>query len=214
MGEERWLGPEDQWPKHPKAHWRDLLKEARQAGWHLTMYSDHAWGRIVCDRDDPQACSIRINSSGVGGESFVLHSATPAVRRCKHRAVPLELAATRLLDTAERLLDAVEASLDAKGMRRRAKDLLEAAARGVSDADALFDAAVDLDQQADARDAAAKERLAEEGLAEDRPLADVVSEADRRVREARRKSQRPSAALRRRIEQLRERIAALRTRLG
>ena len=211
--DERWVGPEEQWPRHPKAYWRGLLKEARQAGWHLTVYSDHGWGRLVCDREVRNPCTVRINSTAANGEFFVLHSATPRVRGCKHRAVPAILAATRLLERAERLLDAVEECLDARVDRRRATDLLDAAARGVADADTLFEDAVRLEGEAEDREAAARSRIEDEGLTRDAPLDAVVAEAQREVRGARAQTQRPPAGVRRRIEEARARVAGLRARI-
>lgn len=214
VGEERWLDADQQWPRHPKPYWRGLLKEARQAGWFLTMYSDHAWGRMVCDREVRNPCTVRINSTAANGEFFVLHVATNVVRRCKHRTAPAANVAARLLDRAERLLDIVEECLDAEGDRRRAADLLDAAARGLAEADALFDSAVALDDEARSRETAARERFADEGLPANSPLEDVVEDAAQGVREARRQlPQRIPAAIRRRIDELRARAVALQSRI-
>lgn len=209
-----WYGPNERWPQHPAPHWAQLLREARECGWHLQMFSDHSWGKISCAPGRPDAHEIVVYKSGRGGESFVRKHATRYVRSCRHHEPPAVVKARRLLDGAARLLDVAEALLDAADQIARALDQLEAAARGVDEADRLFDEAAREDEEARRRLDEAEAAATEEGVTG--TPADLVDEADRRLADARRDLPKSPSGneVRGLIASLRDRIAAIRRRLG
>ena len=63
--QDRWYGPDEQWPAHPKAWWREALAQARAAGWHLQVFAGHTWGKVVCSRAIDGPCTKVIFSTGL-----------------------------------------------------------------------------------------------------------------------------------------------------
>ncbi|MET7643948.1 hypothetical protein ABZS83_09940 [Streptomyces sp. NPDC005426] len=138
-----WYQPLEQWPRHPKAWWRDTLDVARSAGWHLQTVEGHTWGRIVCDPNADKPCKVLIFSSGVAGESAAL-TARRTVKRCDHHtaveAGQILRKAAELLDRAEAMLEAASRCLRAVDKKAQAEELLLSAAMAADEAEKLAQA--------------------------------------------------------------------------
>lgn len=138
-----WYQPLEQWPRHPKAWWRETLDLARSAGWRLQTVEGHTWGRIVCDPNADKPCKVLIFSSGVGGESAAL-TARKTVKRCDHLTAvetgQILLKAAELLDRAEAMLEAASRCLQAADKKAQAEELLLSAAMAADEAEKLAQA--------------------------------------------------------------------------
>ena len=169
---ERWYGPEERWPAHPRDWFRAALDEARGRGWWLMKLESYGYGVVYCGRDgevDGEPCHYVIFKTATAGEDGA-KDLRKLVAKCPHRgAVTVSGAAARLveagrsLDAAARLLSAVRLLGDAVQRRARAEELIEDAAVALADADRLLEEAV-------AQDAAAGDQEAEAFAALSREL--------------------------------------------
>jgi hypothetical protein len=160
----RWYEPDEQWPAHPKPWWREPLGNARAAGWHLQVFSGHAWGKVVCSRTMENPCTKAIFSTGRSGEAHA-KDLMRLLQRCPHLGQGQRQTFTErvrktddLIDGAEMLLNAAEWCLAAESDTAAANDLLERAQDNVAAAersldpnsDYLLSQAIELDQSAQA----------------------------------------------------------------
>ena len=216
----RWYAPDEPWPEHDKQWWAEALREARDAGWHLRTFAGHTWGKVVCDRDAPDAHQMLIFSTGRGGENAA-RQLQKLMLRCRHTRAQatddggLERAG-RLLDGAARLLDAAELLVTATGKRVQAEELLSLAEQELTrldDADALLDEAAQLDSDSSDAEQRAAELTASAGYSPKRPFTQVAitAEAERRVAQAERGT--TAHVIAERARNLRLRLNDIRARL-
>lgn len=175
----RWYGPDEDWPTHPRSHWRRTLKVARDADWHLRKYDGHAFGKIAC-RAKPDAyeaadvCVVNVDSTAEGAETIALE-AQQRIRLCPHKTeTPVDsqadspvVKAQQKLKDAGRFLDGAERLIAHANAWREAQDALDRAE--------AFDQAED--RIADA------ELLLEYALAEEQSAAGAAREAENILRE-------------------------------
>ena len=147
MSEDVWYGPQDEWPRHPKKHFRDALDYARAAGWHLREISGHSFSKVYCCRVPDECCSYLVFSSGRGGESAA-GSLTNLVDRCTHGPVPVPSPAqdwvegiAARLDQVQTMLVAAGDCLSADAGAAAAYDLLDQAGAAMGDVEQLLAAA-------------------------------------------------------------------------
>ena len=208
----RWYAPDEPWPAHDKQWWAEALGEARDAGWHLRTFAGHTWGKVVCDRDAPDAHQMLIFSTGRGGENAA-RQLQKLILRCRHtrpqatddRGVER---AGRLLDGASRLLDAAELLVTATDKRVQAEELVSLAEQELTrldDADALLDEAAKLDSDSSDAERRAAELAAYARYSPKRPFTAmaITDEAKRRVAQAERATTAQAVAKRARILRLR-----------
>ncbi len=193
----RWYGPDENWPAHPKSWWKEALVEARSARWHLQIFTDHGWGKVVCSRAIDGPCEKVIFSSGRAGENHARDLAR-LVRRCHHprddqlSALAQRLVeAGRLLDGAAQLLDAAESCLAADADAAAVEDLLDkaqdtmAAAESlvVADTDDLLERAIELDGRAQAGRIKSWTQAAAAGYppVQSPTAGDLAAEAEQRI---------------------------------
>lgn len=216
----RWYAPDEPWPEHDKQWWADSLREARAAGWHLRTFTGHTWGKVVCDRDAPDAHAMLIFSTGRGGENAA-RQLQKLIARCEHHRSGVDPGddlecANRLLTGASQLLDAVELLLLAADKRIQAEELLRLAEQELSRierSDALLDAATRLDSESTEAAAQAVDLTAAAGYSPKRPHteAGITDEAEHRVDQAERST--TAASVAQHVRALRHRIVAIRTRM-
>lgn len=215
----RWYAPDEPWPEHDKPWWSAALREARVAGWQLRTFSGHTWGKVVCDREVPDAHQMLIFSTGRGGENAA-KQLEKLIRRCHHSQMQspdddLERA-SRLLDGASMLLDAAELLLSAADKRAQAEELLslaeEAIAR-VQDSDAFLDAATALDGESSEAEMRAADLTTSSHYSPKRPQTEaaITDEAEQRVHQAEAISS--ADAVVEKARRLRERIGEIRARV-
>jgi hypothetical protein len=232
--QDRWYGPDQPWPAHPKPWWDEPLAQARSAGWHLRVFSGHAWGKVVCSRIIDGPCVKVIFSTGRGGENHAKDLGR-LVQRCRHprasqhSALALRLEeARRLLDGAEQLIQAAEGWLAADADADAVEDLLGMAQDSMNvaesllptDADDLLDRAIELDRTAQARRTEAWARATVAGYppAEQVTAGRLADEAERRIASAADTVEEALGmagveSLRTRIQELRDRLDAVRSQL-
>lgn len=215
----RWHTADEAWPDHAKPWWAEALREARGAGWQLRTFSGHTWGKVVCDREVPDAHEMLIFSTGRGGENAA-KQLEKLIRRCHHKqsSPPHDdiERASRLLDGASTLLDAAELLLSAADKRSQAEELLslaEDAIASAEDSDAFLDAATALDGESGEAEMRAAELTAAARYSPKRPQtkAAITDEAERRVDQAEVVTSADSVIAKARS--LRERIGEIRARL-
>jgi len=137
-----YLGPDEQWPKHPRPMPRAALERARQAGWWFEEVSGHGFGRIRCrpphlDDGRTDACKVPIwSSSGSDDGSTTARAIDDQVRKCPHqselpRTPPDPEASARLasgrLAQASALILAAEALIQEADARKDSETLLNEA---------------------------------------------------------------------------------------
>jgi hypothetical protein len=204
-----WYGPNDEWPRHGKQHFRDALSYARDAGWWFGKYEGHSFGLAVCDQGLPKGtrCEFLIFSTGEGSESNA-RTLRSRVDRCPHKGNAADPSAvtqaTQLLDEADLLIDAALACLAATNKQARVAELLDLAAHQADAADTMLEEAVELD------DAVGEHKTQAYGLAEaagypaHAPLAPepLLDNAEDRAVTAQIKVRKPGASqTRRRVQQ-------------
>lgn len=95
--------PTDQWPRHSKSWFREVLKKARGMGWSLETHTNHGTYKLRCPDG---RCQLVVFSTGKGGETVAkryLHK----VSRCNHGVADSLEKAADLLVKAERLVEGV-----------------------------------------------------------------------------------------------------------
>jgi hypothetical protein len=213
----RWYTPNEPWPTHDKPWWADALSDARRAGWQLRTFSGHTWGKVVCDRELPDAHQMLIFSTGRGGENAA-KQLQKLIARCQHTRSTSgdSVQAGRLLDGASQLLDAAELLLDAFDMRARAEELLSLADEQLTrleESEALLESAISLEDQSRASEQRATELTSPARYSPKQPFtgAAIADEAEERIDEA--SAGTPATTIVDRIHGLRQRIQAIRARL-
>lgn len=215
----RWYTPDEAWPDHAKPWWSAALREARLAGWQLRTFSGHTWGKVVCDREIPDAHQMLIFSTGRGGENAAKQLEI-LIRRCHHNqsGSPDDHVerASRLLDGASMLLDAAELLVNAADKRAQAEELLslaeEAVAR-VQDSDAFLGTAAELDGESSEAEVRAADLTASARYSPKRPRTEaaITAEAEQRVDQA--EAITSADAVVAKAHRLREQIGEIRARL-
>jgi hypothetical protein len=168
-------GPEELWPRHPDARFREALGFARDAGWWFLGFTGHSFGKVVCQGPDRATgrCEFLVLISGRARENAA-KDLENKVRRCPHRMPTEQLThethAREALRRARRLVDAAEQCVAGDAKLRRARELLDDALHLIDSAPALGRAIVlEADGARDREYAAAAAR--EEGYPDGQPIA-------------------------------------------
>jgi hypothetical protein len=111
-------GPDETWPQHQKPFWKEVLTEARSAGWTLEYIGSHRFGVVSCPGgEDGNRHTFKVDQTAVGGETKSLE-ARKRIRNCRHGSVAdgskvrvRQAECERLLDQAERLINRADAGL-------------------------------------------------------------------------------------------------------
>ena len=183
--------PNEKWPDHPKAYWRDALDHARRLGWYLNLYDGHAFGQARCNGDlqSTDACTFKVFSSGTAAESAA-KDFQKMVERCRHRSqeTATQGADARLakardhLTKAGRLVEAAEKCAEHDHHRHCVDELVENAAANLGLYDELMRQAIEAEEQAELAAIVARQGLLDAGEV-DQPwnVAPIVRIAVRHV---------------------------------
>ena len=221
-----WYGPNDEWPRHGKQHFRDALSYARDAGWWFGKYEGHSFGLAVCDQSLPKGtrCEFLIFSTGEGSESNA-RTLRSRVDRCPHKGNAADpsavMQAIQLLDEADLLIDAALACLAAANKQERVAELLSLAADQADAADALLEEAVTVDDAAREHKSQAYDLAEAAGYPAQAPLAPepLLDSAEDRTVTAQTTVRKPGTSrtrtrVQQRVRRTLQRIRSIRTQLG
>lgn len=157
-----WLSPDEPWP-HLRGEADRALREAKHARWWFREpgRSAHYVGGIHCHRADEveDPCKFGLQGTPKGGPEEQAKLIREALAKCRHatptdseeepRAPAEALTSLRMqLDRLERLVDAIEALARYEDSERELEILLESAASDERQATALFEHAMDLEEEA------------------------------------------------------------------
>jgi hypothetical protein len=138
---------------HDNKEWQKTLDLAQELGWPAPTKANAHGGLVLqCPSKDHR---IRIFSTGKGTESVAIQSRRK-IQNCQHRDLSQPLVAirtalegaSRMLDAAEKLLDVAEAEQSALAALD-ALESVEIAADQLAQAEAMFDAATQLWEEAE-----------------------------------------------------------------
>lgn len=208
-------GPDEPWPRHQKQHWREALKQARDAGWTLHhLGAPHRFGIVKCPEGEH---TFAVGSTARNSETHA-RQVPKRLRACRHGSTRLtrpaarEAECTKLLDRADELIRRASDDLclaQALTMARADCDAIESM---LDSADANLDEVVALHDDASARVVELEDAPGAHDIAETLDdAADAIEAAAGLAGKVRRAA--AVASVKGRIEAAKQQVARLRREL-
>lgn len=70
-------------PRHPNKHIEAAIDHAEALGWRVETSNGHAWGFLLCPRQDRDGCSLAVWSTPRNPENHA-RQLSRAIDRCPH----------------------------------------------------------------------------------------------------------------------------------